>query len=299
MSMSSSMDHAGPSVSVLRWLLSVAAGGLFALFLLVASPVPFPSASLFLAPTSPASSSTRASKNLFVDQALSAQARAPPASPPRFAYLISGSAGDAGMLRRCLLALYHPRNHYILHLDAEAPDSDRAALAAFVASHPVLAAARNVRVVEKANLVTYRGPTMVTTTLHAAAAFLWGEGRGKGADWDWFINLSASDYPLVTQDDMMEVFSELPRDLNFLDHTSDIGWKAFARAMPVIIDPALYMKKKGDLFWIPQKRELPTAFKLFTGTSERICGWTARFSLEPWPCPPLALARSKTYHQLV
>jgi hypothetical protein len=39
----------------------------------------------------------------------------------------------------------------------------------------------------------------------------------------------------------------------------------FARAMPVIIDPALYMKKKGDLFWIPQKRELPTAFKLFGG----------------------------------
>jgi hypothetical protein len=25
------------------------------------------------------------------------------------------------------------------------------------------------------------------------------------------------------------VFSELPRDLNFLDHTSDIGWKAYAR----------------------------------------------------------------------
>ncbi|KAE8795659.1 beta-glucuronosyltransferase GlcAT14B-like [Hordeum vulgare] len=270
-SSSSSMDHAaGPSV--LRWLLSVSAGGLFALFILVASPVPFPSASLLLSPnTGPASASAsrRSQLPLFVDPALSAQARAPPAapSPPRFAYLISGSAGDAGMLRRCLLALYHPRNHYILHLDAEAPDSDRADLAAFVASHPVLAAARNVRVVEKANLVTYRGPTMVTTTLHAAAAFLWGEGRGRGADWDWFINLSASDYPLVTQDDMMEVFSELPRDLNFLDHTSDIGWKAFARAMPVIIDPALYMKKKGDLFWIPQKRELPTAFKLFTGSA--------------------------------
>jgi hypothetical protein len=28
--------------------------------------------------------------------------------------------------------------------------------------------------------------------------------------------------------DMMEVFSELPRDLNFIDHTSDIGWKAYA-----------------------------------------------------------------------
>jgi hypothetical protein len=36
--------------------------------------------------------------------------------------------------------------------------------------------------------------------------------------------------------------------------------------MPVIIDPALYMKTKGDLFWVPEKRSLPTAFKLFTGT---------------------------------
>uniref|UniRef100_A0ACD5X5T5 Uncharacterized protein n=1 Tax=Avena sativa TaxID=4498 RepID=A0ACD5X5T5_AVESA len=272
------MDHAPPprAISIdLRWLLSVLAGGLFALFLLAASPVPFPSASLFLSQQISPATSPHAKKDhlppLFVDETLSAQARprAPvlTTSPPRFAYLISGSAGDAGMLRRCLLALYHPRNHYILHLDAEAPDSDRAGLAAFVAAHPVLAKARNVRVVEKANLVTYRGPTMVTTTLHAAAAFLWGEGRGRGADWDWFINLSASDYPLVTQDDMMDVFSKLPRDLNFMDHTSDIGWKAFARAMPVIIDPALYMKKKGDLFWIPQKRELPTAFKLFGGSA--------------------------------
>ena len=33
----------------------------------------------------------------------------------------------------------------------------------------------------------------------------------------------------------------------------------------MIIDPALYMKTKGDLFWVPEKRSLPTAFKLFTG----------------------------------
>ncbi|NP_001353095.1 Beta-glucuronosyltransferase GlcAT14A [Zea mays] len=258
----------------LRWLLSVAAGGLFALLLVLLATSPSfrlastsPSPRLFLGP---ASGSSRARPPLFVEPALSRPAApSPPASAslPRFAYLISGSAGDAGMMRRCLLALYHPRNRYVLHLDAEAPDADRAGLAAFVAAHPVLAAARNVRVVEKANLVTYRGPTMVTTTLHAAAALLWGEGRGRGADWDWFINLSASDYPLVTQDDLMHVFSKLPRDLNFIDHTSNISWKAFARAMPVIIDPALYMKKKGDLFWVPERRSLPTAFKLFTGSA--------------------------------
>jgi hypothetical protein len=37
------------------------------------------------------------------------------------------------------------------------------------------------------------------------------------------------------------------------------------RAKPVIIDPGLYMKKKADVFWIPQRRSVPTAFKLFTG----------------------------------
>ena len=40
--------------------------------------------------------------------------------------------------------------------------------------------------------------------------------------------------------------------------------------MPVIIDPALYMKSKGDLFWVPEKRSLPTAFKLFTGTDTQL-----------------------------
>ncbi|KAF7099024.1 hypothetical protein CFC21_100714 [Triticum aestivum] len=230
----------------LRVLLSVVFGGIFTVFLLAASQAALPSASLFL-------------------QRYSAATQRP--SPPRFAYLVSGSKGDAARLRRCLLALYHPRNRYILHLDAEAPDSDRAELAAFVAAHPVLAAAGNVRVVEKANLVTYRGITMVTTTLHAAAAFLHGPGP---ADWDWFINLSASDYPLVTQDDLMDVFSRLPRDLNFIEHTSDMGWKAHARAKPLVVDPGLYLKTKRDLMWMnteTEKRELPTAFTLFTGSA--------------------------------
>ena len=32
----------------------------------------------------------------------------------------------------------------------------------------------------------------------------------------------------------------------------------FQRAKPVIIDPGLYMKKKADVFWIPQRRSVPT-----------------------------------------
>lgn len=181
---------------------------------------------------------------------------------PRLAYLISGSMGDGESLKRTLKALYHPRNQYAVHLDLEASVEERLELARFVESEPLFVHVGNVRMVSKANLVTYRGPTMVTNTLHAAAILF-----KEGGDWDWFINLSASDYPLVTQDDLLHVLSTIPRNLNFLEHTSDIGWKEYQRAKPVIIDPGLYTVQKSDVFWVPEKRNVPTAYKLFTGSA--------------------------------
>ncbi|CAA6671509.1 unnamed protein product [Spirodela intermedia] len=116
--------------------------------------------------------------------------------------------------------------------------------------------------IAKANMVTYTGPTMIANSLHACAILL--KRRKK---WDWFINLSAADYPLVTQDDIIHVFSSVPRNLNFVDHTSRLGWKEAKRAKPMIVDPGLYMSRKSSVFWVSQKRDLPTAFKLFTGSA--------------------------------
>ncbi|XP_010533167.1 PREDICTED: beta-glucuronosyltransferase GlcAT14B-like [Tarenaya hassleriana] len=181
---------------------------------------------------------------------------------PRIAYLISGSRGDCESLKRALRALYHPRNQYVVHLDLEATAEERMELARFTAEEPSFAAVGNVRTIVRANLVTYRGPTMVSNTLHAAAVLL----RHGGA-WDWFINLSASDYPLVTQDDLLHVFSTVPRDFNFIEHTSDIGWKEWHRAKPVIIDPGLYSLEKSDVFWVTEKRSMPSAYRLFTGSA--------------------------------
>ncbi|KAA8523023.1 hypothetical protein F0562_009446 [Nyssa sinensis] len=132
----------------------------------------------------------------------------------------------------------------------------------FVKNEPLFVKVGNVRVVVRSNLVTYRGPTMVSNTLHAAAILL-----KEGGEWDWFINLSASDYPLVTQDDLLHILSTIPRHLNFIEHTSDIGWKEFQRAKPVIIDPGLYSLQKSDVFWVSEKRSVPTAYKLFTGSA--------------------------------
>nr|DAD25864.1 TPA_asm: hypothetical protein HUJ06_027332 [Nelumbo nucifera] len=114
---------------------------------------------------------------------------------PRFAYLISGTKGDGQQLRRVLQAVYHPRNYYLLHLDVEASPAERLELAKFAKSDRVLREFNNVLVVGKANMVTYKGPTMIACTLHAIAILL-----KQAKEWDWFINLSASDYPLISQD---------------------------------------------------------------------------------------------------
>lgn len=120
---------------------------------------------------------------------------------PRIAYLISGTKGDSQRMRRTLQAVYHPRNQYILHLDLEAPPRERIDLTTSIKVDPTFREVENVRVMAQSNLVTYRGPTMVACTLQAVAVLL-----KEGADWDWFINLSAADYPLVTQDGMWLCF---------------------------------------------------------------------------------------------
>ena len=114
---------------------------------------------------------------------------------PRFAYLVSGSKGDLESLWRTLRALYHPRNQYIVHMDLESPIEERQELASRISNDSMYSKIGNVYMITKANLVTYTGPTMVANTLHACAILL-----KRSPDWDWFINLSASDYPLVTQD---------------------------------------------------------------------------------------------------
>ncbi|XP_062195649.1 beta-glucuronosyltransferase GlcAT14B-like [Phragmites australis] len=258
-----------------RWALSAALSLLLLLAVALAVTTFSSSSSSYISASSffsflPANRADFVEAHVQVQQQKQTEAATTPAPPPpppgagvpRLAYLISGSKGDLDRLWRALHALYHPRNQYVVHLDREAPVAERLELAARVAKSTVFRRAGNVHVIRRANMVTYRGPTMVANTLHACAVLL-----RRGGDWDWFINLSASDYPLVTQDDILHVFSTLPRNVNFVEHTGYLGWKEGQRAMPLIVDPGLYRSKKQDIWWVTQKRELPTAFKLFTGSA--------------------------------
>src|SRR5262245_28537095 len=58
--------------------------------------------------------------------------------PPAFAYYISGGRGDKDRIFRLLLAIYHPRNRYLLQLGADASDEERLRLAAAVKSVPAI-----------------------------------------------------------------------------------------------------------------------------------------------------------------
>ncbi|XP_004302806.1 PREDICTED: xylosyltransferase 1-like isoform 2 [Fragaria vesca subsp. vesca] len=153
--------------------------------------------------------------------------------PVTFSYLISASKGDSVKLKRMLYALYHPGNYYLIHMDYEATEAEHRDIAEFVGGNPVFGQVGNVWIVGKPNLVTYRGPTMLATTIHALALLL----------------------------------RTCSRDLNFIQHTSHLGWKLNKRGKPITIDPALYSLNKSELWWVIKQRTLPTAFKLYTGSA--------------------------------
>ncbi|KAM5553471.1 beta-glucuronosyltransferase GlcAT14A [Rosa sericea] len=186
-------------------------------------------------------------------------------TPPSLAYLLSGSKGDLGRILRLLYATYHPRNQYLLHLDRFASQTDRDQLALKVQSVPVFRAAQNVHLIGKADFVYRKGSSSISFTLHGASILL-----RLSTNWDWFISLTVDDYPLLKQDDLLHIMSFLPKDLNFVNHSSYIGWKESKRLKPVIVDPGLYLSEKNVMFYAAHKRVLPDAYRLFTGASFNI-----------------------------
>lgn len=117
-------------------------------------------------------------------------------NPPVIAYWISSTNGEKDeKILRLLKAIYHPRNQYLLQLDADSSDYEREQLALYVQSQRVFRTFSNVNVVGQSYGINLMGSSALAATLHAAALLL-----RLSADWDWFIALSASDYPLMPQD---------------------------------------------------------------------------------------------------
>lgn len=134
-------------------------------------------------------------------------------------------------------------------------------MASAVKSVPAIRAFGNVDVVGKPDRLTYMGSSNIAATLRAASILL-----RVDSGWNWFITLSSMDYPLITQDDLSHVFSSVRRDLNFIDHTSDLGWKESQRVHPIVVDPGIYLARRSQIFHATEKRPTPDGFKFFTGS---------------------------------
>ncbi|CAK9146087.1 unnamed protein product [Ilex paraguariensis] len=203
-------------------------------------------------------------RNYRTDQELSISKRLPskgPDDPPVLAYWVFGSYGESRKILRLLKAIYHPRNQYLLQLDAEASDYERSNLAISVQSERVFRAFGNVNVVGRSYALNQMGASVLAATLHAAALLL-----KISADWDWFITLSSSDYPLMTQDDVLHAFSLLPRDLNFVNYTTSTEWKKQHNTNQIVVDPSLHLKTNSPIFYAVETRETPEAFQVFGGS---------------------------------
>lgn len=134
-----------------------------------------------------------------------------------------------------------------------------------IGANPLYREAQNVDVIGNADFSYRKGSSPLAARLHGASILL-----RIAKKWDWFVSLSADDYPLITQDDLLHILSYLPKDLNFVNHTSYIGWRESRSLKRIIVDPGLYLSHTSWMFYATQRRNLPDAFQLFMGSSSAI-----------------------------
>lgn len=131
-----------------------------------------------------------------------------PASEPGLAYFIQISGSTMDHLPRLLRALHGARHVYAIHVDRKVPlQRVRALRAKLLAENKEYA--KNVHFMPR-EMITYRGVSMLLNTIHAMQFLL-----DKHASWTFFINLSGSDYPLVSSDDQLKMLSARSARYNY------------------------------------------------------------------------------------
>ncbi|CAL5401296.1 unnamed protein product [Camellia sinensis] len=214
---------------------------------------------LSLLPLPPSSSSSSSSSSSHHHHHFSLPSNLPSSTttfppPPKIAYFISGTDDDGARFFRLLKAIYHPRNHYLLHLDGRSSKDQRDELARLVGSVPVFVDADNVNVIERANSVREERPSSLALVLHGAAILL----RSR-RDWAGLL----ISVPRITLSFLRTIFfTSCPL------HQGILTSRAYEYQIitEVIVDPGLYLVSKGRMFAGNKKRTLPNAYRFFTGS---------------------------------
>ncbi|KAM6250070.1 xylosyltransferase 1 [Porphyrio hochstetteri] len=127
-----------------------------------------------------------------------------PANPVRIAFVLVVHGRASRQLQRMFKAIYHKDHFYYIHVDKRSNYLHRQVLQ-FASQYP------NVRVTSWRMATIWGGASLLSTYLQAMRDLM------EMTDWPWdfFINLSAADYPIRTNDQLVAFLSRY-RDMNFL-----------------------------------------------------------------------------------
>ncbi|XP_048465618.1 xylosyltransferase 1 [Rhincodon typus] len=127
-----------------------------------------------------------------------------PQNPVRIAFVLVVHGRASRQLRRMFKAIYHRDHYYYIHVDKRSNYLHRDVLE-FASQYP------NVRVTPWRMATIWGGASLLTMYLQSMRDLL----EMKDWPWDFFINLSAADYPIRTNDQLVSFLSRY-KDMNFL-----------------------------------------------------------------------------------
>ncbi|XP_039631848.1 xylosyltransferase 1 [Polypterus senegalus] len=129
---------------------------------------------------------------------------APVQNPVRIAFVLVVHGRASRQLARMFKAIYHVDHYYYIHVDQRSNYLHRQVVA-------IAAQYQNVRITPWRMSTIWGGASLLTMYLQSMKDLL------NMADWKWdfFINLSAADYPIRTNDQLVAFLSKY-RDMNFL-----------------------------------------------------------------------------------
>eukprot|EP01135_Chromosphaera_perkinsii_P009115 Nk52_evm2s1636 gene=Nk52_evmTU2s1636 len=161
-------------------------------------------------------------------------------SAARFGIFIQ-STGNVAKTMGALRDLYHPLNSYAIHVDIKAPEEDLRGIREALKNDAEIQRNGNV-VLMKPTSVTYLGITSVTNILSGMNTLLrLGEERGVG--WDFFTHISTSDQRMLSIENIMDVFGNVPRRINFMDGHLAEKWFVEWRFQHAHVDRGMWGRK--------------------------------------------------------
>ncbi|CDF40214.1 Xylosyltransferase, family GT14 [Chondrus crispus] len=140
---------------------------------------------------------------------------------------------------RLLRAIWHERNIYVIHFDMKIGSVQRKQILRLLKEDDASRFA-NVIVMDS-EAISYAGISMLLNTINGLSALL-----RASTTWDYFINISGSDYPLVSANTLRQLLGSAPvlsSQLNFLQTQAadkNMDWFFNRRMSQVQIDTALW-----------------------------------------------------------